>query len=281
MTATCLLCGKSNVQALFEKAGISYYECKSCSFIFSTPTKNLNLEQTINEYEPSYQSYLAEQSSDRLNFKATLSWMESFRPLSNASVTHLDVGAGSGKFIDFIRTNRPCHCTGIEPSRAIYDTFCLFDKGIECKELVDFSQTTDQRFDVITAFDVLEHLPNPCEFFENSSKLMKPGGYLFISTPDKRALVPKILGKHWHHYNAYHLSYFDRSVIVGLAHKYGFEIVEFSHKAKKISLTYLLNYTKEFLFGMKSAPLAPVNQNELTIPINLFDIMYVVFKRRD
>jgi len=279
MEVTCLLCGATEIRVLFEKAGNPYYDCKRCSFRFSTPIKNPNLEQAIEEYEPSYQSYLAAQPSDLPNFKAILSWMESFHPLSAANVAHLDVGAGSGKFIDFIRSKRPCQSMGLEPSRALYDAFCLSGKGIECKELAAFARSTDRRFDVITAFDVLEHLPNPVEFFESADKLLKDGGHLFVSTPDAGALVPMIMGKYWHHYNAYHLSYLDRQTITKLAQKFGFEMVDFSHKAKRISLKYLFNYGKEFLLGNKSSAPLMVSENDRTIPINLFDIMYFVLKR--
>ncbi len=279
MTLTCLVCGKTDIKVSFEKSGINYYECRDCSFRFSMPSKNPNFKQTIDEYEPAYQSYLAEQPSDLPNFKAALRWMELFHPLSDANAAHLDVGAGSGKFIDYIRSKRPCKSMGIEPSRALFDAFCLADKGIECKVFEDFAQSTELRFNVITAFDVLEHLPDPCGFFEGARKLLTDGGYLFISTPDVGALVPKVMGKQWYHYNAYHLAYLNRQTMAKLAQKHGFEIVEFSHKSKRISLKYLFNYGKEFLFRIKSVAPTHGSENASTIPMNLFDIMYVVLKR--
>jgi len=93
---------------------------------------------------------------------------------------------------------------------SLYDAFCLSGKNIECKDLIAFAQSTDRRFDVITAFDVLSIYRIPLIFSLSAGTLLKDDGYIFISTPDAGAIAPKIMGKHWHHYNSYHLSYLDR-----------------------------------------------------------------------
>ena len=279
MTA-CIICGNLTQEALFIKDRVDYYRCKSCNFISSTPTLNPNFKLEFSEYEPSYRSYLSSQPSDRANFTSLLNWIESFVSLNNDNVAHLDIGTGSGKFIQLIRSRRPCYSNGIEPSKAIYEAFSLHKIGIECKELAEFSTISNKKFDVITAFDVLEHLPAPRDFFDSARKLLNTNGYIFISTPNVQALLPKILKRRWHHFNPYHLSYLSPSIVNILAKIYRLEVVEISHKAKKVSLVYLFGYVKEFLFQIKSNSSEHHNKNDITIPLNLHDIMYIVLRKK-
>jgi len=50
------------------------------------------------------------------------------------------------------------------------------------KEINDFSQDDNQKFDVIIALEVIEHVANVAEFIESLSKILKPNGILFIAT---------------------------------------------------------------------------------------------------
>ena len=65
-------------------------------------------------------------------------------------------------------------------------------------------------FDVVTAWDVVEHMPNPLGPFEKIRDLLKPGGLLVINTPDSGCLLARMLGKQWHlvvppeHLNLFH-----------------------------------------------------------------------------
>ncbi|WOD39248.1 class I SAM-dependent methyltransferase [Nodosilinea sp. E11] len=43
----------------------------------------------------------------------------------------------------------------------------------------------DESFDAVTMFDVLEHIPNDGEAIAEAFRVLKPGGYLLVSTPDQ------------------------------------------------------------------------------------------------
>ncbi|MDD3323424.1 MAG: methyltransferase domain-containing protein [Paludibacter sp.] len=64
------------------------------------------------------------------------------------------------------------------------------------------SELNDEKFDVITSFQVIEHVPNGKEYIKKLKGLLKPNGYLLISTPDKRNRLYDLIQRPW---NIYHL----------------------------------------------------------------------------
>ncbi len=64
------------------------------------------------------------------------------------------------------------------------------------------SELFEEKFDIITSFQVIEHVSNDKEYLENLKNLLIPGGYLFISTPDKASRLFFGIQKPW---NIFHL----------------------------------------------------------------------------
>jgi len=117
---TCPLCGSHRAAPLFTKRQTAYWACAACTFRFATPDVNPNLTQTLDGYEDAYLQYLAPDASDSVNFEALYRWMAGLATLEGTRL--LDVGAGSGKLVRFLR-GRGIDARGIEPSRALFDRF--------------------------------------------------------------------------------------------------------------------------------------------------------------
>jgi SAM-dependent methyltransferase len=97
----------------------------------------------------------------------------------------LDVGCGSGRFL-FEAARRGYIVTGLDFNREAIEAarrrFGLTD--LHQGSLEDFVRARpEDRFDVVTAFEVLEHLENPKQFFAQVCDLLRSGGYLGLSTP--------------------------------------------------------------------------------------------------
>lgn len=76
-------------------------------------------------------------------------------------------------------------------------------------------------FDAITAFEVIEHIPDVNAFIDESSKYLRKGGYIIFSTPNSKRLPLK---ESWD-YPPIHLSRFNKKNISVLLKKHGFELV--------------------------------------------------------
>lgn len=276
MPPGCPLCGGDAVRPRFVKDSIPYYRCTGCHFVFSCPARNANLGNALADYEPAYLRYLAPSPDDERNHAALLRWAEGIRPFGPERV--LDVGAGSGKFVRYLR-RRNIDAFGLEPAAPLYAHF-LADEPIFFPRTLEehHAQTREETpWGVLCAWDVIEHLEDPSTFLATAAAMLSPGGLLFLSTPDVGSLLARLSGRRWHYYNRYHLSYFSRRTLRQAAARHGLQEVAFARLTRWKSLRYLLEYLLGFGLGKKRARL-PARLPDFSFPINLFDTMYVAFE---
>jgi 2-polyprenyl-3-methyl-5-hydroxy-6-metoxy-1,4-benzoquinol methylase len=271
----CPLCGYRRAARLFTKRQTDYWGCPVCRFRFATPGTNPNFANRLDDYEEAYLQYLGPDRSDNVNFESLYRWMAHVTPLEGKRL--LDVGAGSGKLVRFLRA-RGVDASGIEPSRPLFDHFLAGDPAFRCATL-DAGQVSDMpSFDIVTAFDVIEHVSDPVGFVRNVAATLAPGGVFFLSTPDVESLTAKAFGRRWHFYYPYHLSYFAPRTLARVAASHGLRVRDTRHRGRLRSVGYVIRYAAEFVGGMR-APRWSRRFDDWYIPLNLFDTMYVALQR--
>jgi len=117
------------------------------------------------------------------NNRRVLDAIDSLSPISGATL--LDVGSAHGWFLS-AATARGADVVGIEPDQWVAERSQLPDavrRGFFPAPLRD-----DERFDVITYNDVLEHISDPAVAIHASVRHLSPGGLLSINIPDSRGL---------------------------------------------------------------------------------------------
>jgi len=104
-----------------------------------------------------------------------------------------DIGCGGGSFLDYV-AGVAREVVAIEPSEE-------FRKGLTLRGYRSYAYATDAfedyegKIDVLTSFDVIEHVDDPVEFMKDAYRLMKPGAYGFIGTPTNMPVYCETLGK--------------------------------------------------------------------------------------
>jgi len=272
----CPLCAIKPAHKIFDKGGISYYRCLTCNFVFSQAERNPNFTSTIDDYQPSYLQYLDISIEDDRNHAALLKWIKRFHSVEGKQL--LDVGAGSGKLVRFLRTNG-VDAHGIEPAAPLFAKFLASESWFSQKTIEEFENvSTRGALDIVLACDVIEHVDRPDILLQKASNLLRHGGLLLVSTPDVGSIFARLSGKRWHYYNEYHLSYLTRTSIGQLAKKVGLREVGFARLPRLKSVGYLFQYLMNFVLGTERIS-TPQWLNKIVIPVNLFDTMYVAFEK--
>lgn len=101
-------------------------------------------------------------------------------------------------------------------------------------------------YDVIGAFDVIEHLRNPRQSLSYLHAALKSNGLLVIATPSLDSWSRRVLGRHWMEYKTEHLTYFSRRSLTRLFQATGFDKVQFFPNYKMLSLDYVASHFERF-----------------------------------
>ncbi len=138
----------------------------------------------------------------------------------------LDYGCGKGRLCS-LAGRRGMSVTGIEPSAAARRE--ARQSGISVfgalEELIRSNPHT--RFDMITLWDVIEHLHFPWCDLHSLKKVLKPGGYLLVSTMNTRSLRARLEGMKWENYsNPTHTFFFNRHSLAAMISRSGFSTTE-------------------------------------------------------
>jgi len=199
------------------------------------PTYEENYFEGNPQLDGGYGKY-AEQAGWRLE-KATRQLNNICQTTGLVAGRALDIGSGYGYFRHALALAGWEH-DGLEISKHArqiakklynYDTF-----DISLNEYAHIT-TDDRRFDLITLWDVIEHIADPISFLQDAVKYLRTGGVLAIKTPNINCPEADIFGTHYHSLKREHLIYFtDKSLktITELAGLSTHTITSISHLLK-------------------------------------------------
>jgi SAM-dependent methyltransferase len=133
--------------------------------------------------------------------------------------------------------------------------------------------------DAVTMLDAIEHLPDPYEVVAEAQRILKPGGVLFVLTPDLGAPVAWLMGSWWWGLRPAHLHYFSRATLSSLMEKTGFTVRAVSHWGRRFTLGYWISRLHGYaprLIGSAGGIARAVRLDRLPVYINTFDSIAVV-----
>lgn len=185
----CVACGKEQIDSEFEKNGFAYSSCQNCGTLFQSPRPpiaafeafyrdSISSRYWADEFFPA----VAEARREKI-FRPRVERLASLCRTKNIAIERLiDVGAGYGIFLDEWRKANPStQLLAVEPSESLAAE-CR-SKGFEVVEEIAENVSGYNNFaDLVVCFEVLEHVYDPVSFVQTLSNLVKPGGYVFVST---------------------------------------------------------------------------------------------------
>lgn len=194
----CPVCGDGDRRRLFELNPYTVFECRDCGLRYIDPclspdgmrdlyssTKNL---VAVNAFHASYYDYssLDSRTGTVREFEYALDIAAEGLGTSPRSV--FDAGCGNGLFLAVAKRKgwEVCGCdSSLENISRAKSKFGL---DIMCADFLN-SDCGGEKYDVISFWDVLEHLNEPHSFIQKAQMMLRPGGRILIGGPNDRSFL--------------------------------------------------------------------------------------------
>jgi len=271
--ASCYVCGGGKFRFLFSKNGWRIEACRNCGFVFVNPRYGENEAAEIYNEEGWFfsgrnqdgkKNYATEELASVQRAGKIVGKLRSMR--SGPARSLLEIGCGLGYVLDAAK-KAGLTATGLDISKEAV-AICR-EKGHEAYAgtLGDLIAKSTAKFDIITAFDVFEHICEPLAFLADIKKLANPGALIVMSVPNVHCLAAKLRGKSWSQFILpEHINYFDSSTIRRIMEGNGFAIEEI-HSEPSIT------------FGLRPALRSHLAKGRLAKPVTMAINMITRFKR--
>ena len=192
----------------------------------------------------------------------------------------LDVGCHIGVFVE-IAARHGWDAWGVEPSH--WAATRARASGLQVREgTMASAGFEDGSFDVVTMWDVIEHLEQPTDEVHQAYRLLKPGGLLVIHTMDLGSPFARLMGNRWPWLMEMHLYYFTRQTLTLLMEKAGLQIVNIRAEGRYLRLGYLATRVAAFnqtLGGALHRLFDRLRLNDRAVPVNLGDLITIYARK--
>lgn len=251
--------------------------CDHCGLMFMNPRPTAErIGWLYSQVEDN--TYLQEEEARTATFRHSLGGIRRFE----RSGRLLDIGSHVGTFL-MVARDAGYEVAGVEPSGWATE-YARSVHGLDVRAgslaQVGFA---DESFDIVTLWDVIEHLTDPVAELEQINRVLRPGGLFALTTMNVAALLPRVLGRRWPWYMLMHLYYFTPRTVTALLEKTGFEVVEIGPHIRVTHVRYLVSKTKaysEAAYRLGSAAARKLGVEDTRVPINLGDLMTVYARKR-
>ncbi len=254
-------------------------KCRECGLVYANPrwaSSVVHDSYTVVQ-DP---TYVEEREGRVLTFSRNLRPFEDLVATNSHTRRLLDVGCHIGVMVELAQ-RRGWDAWGVEPStwaaeqargRGLHViTGTLAEAGLE-----------ENYFDVVTMWDVIEHLTDPLAELRQVHRVLKPGGIFVIHTIDIESLFAHIMGKRWPWLMEMHLYYFSPRTLGKMLTKVGFEVIRSSAQGRFLRLGYLATRIEPYnpaIGRVLQAVVHRLNLAALAIPINFGDL-FTMYARK-
>lgn len=203
-----------------------------------------------------------------------LKWKARIVDQKKKNPTALDFGCGTGDFLKTLNS-KGWQVEGVEPSE---NARLKAESLISQKINASLSDVHQKQFDVISAWHVIEHVPDLTETIQQLKALLKKDGTIFIAVPNYESADAKRYQEFWAGYDVpRHLWHFSKKSMTQLLGKYGLEVIKIqpmkldAYYVSMLSEKYQrknsapMNLMRGFISGLKSNLAARKEKNHSSL----------------
>lgn len=229
--SSCPICSSKKRKEVISKFGIKIYNCLNCDVDYSSKKpKNFSDLYSTDDLINHYLNVYDKSRKYKINRfgKERISILQKYKKKG----TLLDFGCGTGWFLELAKKYYDSY--GIEFSDQLRE---YLQKKHNIKAFKDMSKLPKNlKFDIITAFDVIEHVESPVRFLKMIKKYLKKDGIALIYTPNKNSL-------------GFNYLKFYNNLLCPPAHLFYFAENSFKFMCKKTNFKLISHQTKGLDFG--------------------------------
>jgi 2-polyprenyl-3-methyl-5-hydroxy-6-metoxy-1,4-benzoquinol methylase len=228
-------------------------QCIECGLIFVSPRPDFDdlAPQYEQEYfhcaHPTfggYEDYEGDRADVVRTFERRIASLRSILPAERPRA--LDVGCATGIFLE-VASRAGWDVEGIDISS--YAVGKAREKGMKARvgEL-SAAHYPDGSFDVVTLWDIIEHVMEPSTVLAECERILAPGGLLVVSTPDAGSPPARILRGNWLGFRSIdeHLYFFSRKSLAVMLGAAKFDVLRSGSVGKYISLSRIIARLKYY-----------------------------------
>lgn len=254
---SCNLCGAASAARLFSKSGFDLLRCDGCELVYvGNPPSGDDL-QKLYSFESGYQKELVDDAISTAFHREEADRNLTLLQRHALPGRLLDVGCSTGLFLSAARRTG-WQAQGVEysadSSRVARE---VYGQDVVTGALVP-GMFEPASFDVVTFWDVIEHVPDPVGTLRVAAELLAPGGLMVLKTPNVDGLYPKAslalagrLGFWGHPEPPGHLFQFSVKTLNQLAVAAGLRPRQTEHQ--RIPLSYSFGTPREWFRSAKWA----------------------------
>jgi SAM-dependent methyltransferase len=215
----CPECGGGS-QQYFEKDETDLWNCLDCGVVWRCPLPSVTeLEEIYREAFVTTNVEKGETNQESGDFATTRYARYIARWLVRPGDRMLDYGAGTGALVESMRAGGTL-CDGYEFSTEARE-YCRNMRGITLNSSRE--EIPSGHYHLVTLIEVIEHLRDPRVSLASLRDCLKPGGVLFVTTPNRRGWRARLEKDQWQEARKkFHLYLFDQASLVLLLEKAGF-----------------------------------------------------------
>jgi 2-polyprenyl-3-methyl-5-hydroxy-6-metoxy-1,4-benzoquinol methylase len=216
--------------------------CRGCDLVYVNP--RIAEALLVDSYASAVDPQFIAQNPERIKTFAGLLKKTLPRPAPGAKL--LDIGCAGGAFLVAAR-EYGFGVTGVEPSHWLAESGRT-QYGLDIRQgILTPGMFPDASFDVITLWDVIEHVTQPAEVLATIHRMLKPDGRLLVNYPDYGSWMARMLGRRWPFLLSVHLLYYTRSTMTRQLRRARFTPLRIQAHFQALKLGYILKRMEPYM----------------------------------
>jgi 2-polyprenyl-3-methyl-5-hydroxy-6-metoxy-1,4-benzoquinol methylase len=304
MKRVCCVCGQDNYTPLYKpaKSPGPVVRCNACGFVYVTPIEqdkaliqkgpvldgrpeylleSADVSQIEGSWEqPIIESYMREANARKENSREALTHIQALNP-NRGKI--LDYGCFAGLFLS-VAKEQGWDCYGLEPL-VMPSIYARGNFGVNVvNNTLEGDTFPADMFDVITAFQVFEHIIDPVGELSKLKGFLKSGGLMMIEVPNIDTLGVRLLQSNHRHFVEDHVSFFSGKTLSQLLEDQGFEVCEVYYPVRVLSVSHLAwwmgKLTTQSVGDYVKRVTDRLNLTDKTLKVGIGDIVSVIARKK-